>query len=198
MNAAGRTARGAKERGEDIILRSLGDRARVYIARRAKPQAGGCWLWQRRITPSGYGEVTRALGGGVGRVRCRAHRLSYLAFVGPIADELCVCHRCDARACVNPRHLFVSTAQGNISDMVAKERQARGTKKASAKLGPAAVRAMFGLAAQRHTDAELADLFGVSKTTVRRTLTRENWGHIEVADNLVACVNQTRGWWLLP
>lgn len=75
-----------------------------------------CWLWTGATDGRGYGTTSFK-----GRL-CKAHRLAYALFVGMIPKGMFVCHKCDTKICVNPKHLFAATQSGNIKDCVSKGR----------------------------------------------------------------------------
>lgn len=77
----------------------------------------GCWLWTRSANNRGYGEVYPK-----GKGKTLAHRYSWLIYRGEIPANMCVLHRCDTPACVNPAHLFLGSKTDNIRDAVAKGR----------------------------------------------------------------------------
>lgn len=60
--------------------------------------ANGCWLWLGALTDEGYG-VMRGCG------QTRAHRVTYVLFVGDVPKGLHLDHLCRVRRCVNPDHL---------------------------------------------------------------------------------------------
>jgi len=66
----------------------------------------GCWIWNRQISNSGYGRM--AVPGKGGTLTESAHRISYLAFVGPLKRDDIVQHTCGNRLCVNPDHLVLA------------------------------------------------------------------------------------------
>lgn len=88
---------------------------RELVASRMRRE-GACLVWSGDRNSDGYGRL---------RIRGRtwvASRLSFAAFVGPIAPGLLVCHRCDNPPCVHPEHLFLGTNGDNQRDRYAKGR----------------------------------------------------------------------------
>ena len=90
---------------------------------------GDCWICTYAKNNVGYPQIRLGRTGATGSDRKRnasAHRVAYELYVGPIPDGLCVLHRCDTPACVNPDHLYAGTSQDNMDDMVRRGRCANG------------------------------------------------------------------------
>lgn len=128
---------------------------------------GGCWEWTA-ATFRGYGQVSYE-----GKVR-RAHRVSWEITHGRIPGDLCVLHRCDNRACVNPDHLWLGTRPENAADMVAKRRQARGNRHGRRKLSDSQVREIRQRVAGT-TQRQLSREYGVSEAMVSLIVNGHNW-----------------------
>lgn len=132
----------------------------------------GCWEWTSQVNNKGYGILT-----GDGQIHM-AHRCSWMIHKGPIPKGLFVLHKCDNRRCVNPDHLFLGTHEDNMRDMVAKKRQAVGSKVASSKLTEEAVRQIRALRQSGMKYREIAEAFGLSTYHVKDICHRRYWTHV--------------------
>lgn len=127
-----------------------------------------CWPWTGAKIPGGYGTVRHN-----GKVR-KAHRVAYELSRGTKIPRgtghhgICVCHTCDSRLCVNPRHLFLGTQAENIADMVSKKRLVApsGPNHGNALLTNDDVRAIRAHAPGYGAIVELSARFGVCKSTI--------------------------------
>lgn len=109
---------------------------RERIERNSIPEPNtGCWIWLAWLEPDGYGALTVSRGSNRKKKRLAAHRESYKAFVGPIAQGLTIDHLCMNKWCVNPDHLETVTRGENAR---------RGGRKVCCKCGHVEI--------QRHRD----------------------------------------------
>lgn len=134
----------------------------------------GCWLWAGAADGRGYGFFYNE------RRTTKAHRQSWLLFRGEIPRGLCVLHRCDTPACVNPGHLFLGTHADNSLDCALKGRlaKARGEDNARAILSESDVRAIL---ANHQTDSLVATQFGVTDATIAAVRQGRTWRHLSNA-----------------
>ena len=161
-------------------MTSLAPRSSIRTAddlvRRVEPDLNsGCWLWSHRIGRQGYGNAK------FGRKTVGAHRVSWILHNGPIPPGICVCHRCDTPACVNPAHLFLGNQTDNLRDMFAKGRHFdnRGALNPRAKLTPADVAEIRALG-KGVSQRELAARFGVGPSSIRDIQTGRRWRSLSV------------------
>lgn len=94
------------------MKKHLLDRFDKYI----KKLANGCWEWQGNLHKDGYGFFT------INSKPVLAHRISFQLYIKKIPKGLFVCHSCDNRKCVNPKHLWLGTQFQNMQDMMQKKR----------------------------------------------------------------------------
>lgn len=144
----------------------------------------GCWIWKAgRHTKLPYGKF-KIYGKTV-----LAHRFSYELYIGRICEGMFVLHRCDNPSCVNPCHLFIGTHDDNMSDKVAKNRQAKaeritgnrnsakGERHGRALLTESDVAEIRKISATHHHygRAELAKKYGVSEATIKAIKSGKLW-----------------------
>jgi hypothetical protein len=85
--------------------------------RKVKIAENGCWEWIGTVDSiredgnGGYGRF-RLAGGRKAKLE-RAHRWSFIKYVGPIPDGFDLDHLCRNRKCVNPLHLEPKTRRDN-------------------------------------------------------------------------------------
>lgn len=155
-----------------------------FLAKVSEPDARGCTLWRGCLSSNGYGRFWHDAADH------RAHRVSWMLFVGPIHDGLCVLHHCDVRSCVNPEHLFIGTQQDNMDDKIRKGRDGpcragllsadrRGERNSQARLTEAQAKEILLRADAGETARSLAMEFGVARLTVRRLVSGVTWAHLE-------------------
>ncbi len=138
---------------------------------------GDCWEWIPSSHRKDYGRLLFR-SRQPGQRTIIVTRIAYFLVTGkwPLLFML---HRCDNPPCVNPDHLFEGTQKANIQDALEKGRMLTGSDNPAARLTEAVVREMRTLyAGGQFSHQKLADLYGVAKSTVRRTVTRKTWIHI--------------------
>jgi len=126
----------------------------------------GCWLWTGCLANNGYGNIKDNY------KTKQAHRVSWELHYGEIPDGLCVCHRCDIRNCVNPKHLFLGTPKDNVLDAVSKGRHPHGETHNKAKL---TCKTSEEIRNSNKDYKYLAKKYGVHFSTIFRVRKGETW-----------------------
>ena len=148
------------------------DKIMEFISENCKISVCGCWEWQGRKNPDGYGYMT------VDKSSKGVHRV-----VGMMKKDfkkgLSVLHHCDNRACANPEHLFVGTQKDNVKDMIRKERNTRGEAMRYSKLTDNDVRKIKDLLKDCVKQPIIAGIFKVDRSIISRINTGESWKHIQ-------------------
>ena len=137
------------------------------------PSTDECLAYSGHIMKNGYGQVWYE-----GRI-WTAHRLSYFLNVGMVDDSLDVCHSCDNRPCINPKHLFQGTRKDNMEDCRNKGRNfiprgELGSRVILTEKQVLAIRVLYPNISSR----ELAAKYGVSTRTILSVARGDTWKHI--------------------
>lgn len=138
-----------------------------------RPTSKGCWPWIGARLTTNYGAFR--LGGKT----VPANRAAYMIYRGEIPKGMYVCHTCDDRGCVNPKHLWLGTPRENVIDMVKKGRckitRLTGSRHPQAKLKEADIPKIKKLKSRGMTERKIAKLFEVSQRTIWGVLHRQVW-----------------------
>ena len=131
----------------------------------------GCWLWEKALTKTGYGELYCPP-----RNMVKAYVVAYELFKGP-RNGMHVMHNCDMPCCVNPDHLSLGTHQENIAQRDARGRQydRNGEKNGRVKLNAFIVQA---IRADKRPPRFIARETGIPYSTVQKVRRRATWKHL--------------------
>jgi len=136
------------------------------MVKRGDPDS--CWEWQGYTIKDGYGAFH------LKGKRIIASRFAWILTYGEIPQGMCVLHRCDNPACVNPRHLFLGTQKDNMQDAVLKWRKS-GPHNGRTKLTWPQVDTIRLLFQMGWSGYRLAKFFGVNYKTIWQILKGKTW-----------------------
>lgn len=164
------------------------DYARFWkqVDRSGGPDA--CWEWTGLRGTGGYGKISWM---GKDEIATRV----VWRFFHPNEEPVVICHHCDNRGCVNPRHLFNGTHADNLRDMVEKDRSAYGERHPRAKLTDDAVRDICENYVRGSSDRGLkhfAEKYGVTFGTVGHVLQGRIWTRVTQPANTTSSSPGTR------
>lgn len=140
-----------------------------------------CWLWTGALNDAGYG-IFRMNGRNY-----RATHISLWIYKRPVPSGLCVLHKCDNRACVNPDHLYIGDKGRNIQDAYDRGRRPRidvgeqnqGSRNGMSKLTETDVIEIKQRIQARETNKSIAADFGVDPGAIWAIRTGKTWRRVK-------------------
>jgi hypothetical protein len=158
------------------------DLLKFALMNRSRQAEHGCWEWMGS-TKNGYGQFECHGLRFLARKSSKrgSHQVSYEAFNGHIPKGQVVRHTCDNSLCINPDHLILGTQADNVAD-----REARGRRKGinGEMIGTSRLTAaqVLEIRASDLSYAQLAEKYGVDKSTIYCVKTGKSWKHLICVD----------------
>jgi hypothetical protein len=133
-----------------------------------------CWYWNGCLDNAGYGIWS------YNRPNQRAHRVMFELFGNEYHKSKKILHKCDARNCVNPEHLYVGTQADNVRDMVSRGRHKPPTARFGfsnplSKLTTEDIIKAKSLRSEGLSHKRIGKELGFSTMTIFRLLTGRSW-----------------------
>jgi hypothetical protein len=140
---------------------------------RFKIDENGCWIYQGSIGQDGYGKIRLKNG------YYRAHRImAQLTLKEYLTETDVIAHRCDQPKCINPDHLFVTTALGNMQDRDQKKRGSFGEKCPLSKLKVEQVREIRSRFQAGESMGEISKDYPVTYGAVQALVRGRTWKNV--------------------
>lgn len=162
-------------RAADYRKRRLKAEARFWSMIPMTEGVESCWLW---LGPVHWARSPKGMNGGYGNTSYHGKVMApckamWLRMKGSFDEnELEVCHTCDVRHCVNPKHLYLGTHSQNIVDC---RKRGRLKMPHGIKLTEDDVREVVRLSREGATGVELAQRYGVTYPAIYAILAGRTW-----------------------
>jgi hypothetical protein len=127
-----------------------------------------CWNWKGGINSTGRGIFWLK-----GKTP-KAHRISWIIYIGPIPKNKLVLHKCDNGRCIRPSHLFLGSFKDNTQDMIKKGRNV-GNRWITPKYAKN-IRKLYLTGKFRYKD--LAKRFNISYVTVFEIINKKRKNYV--------------------
>lgn len=157
-------------------MNKLSDEWQNYINNRVSVDEKGCWNWKLSLHRDGYAKIKK---GGF----WQGHRLSFAAYYPEEYDkDLLVLHKCHNRKCVNPKHLYQGTHSDNNKDTIeagkGRNQFQCGELHPNSKVDKFLVQHLRKEFAYGKPVRQIANEFGLPRTTVSAICHRHSWRHL--------------------